>query len=594
MRFLHTLIATCLLACTLASPAAENPQVAAKAAAAQGIAFMEQDKLIDAAIAFAQAMSLYEEAKDTDGQVDMQANIFWCKKKMNVDDLMAYRRRVEAGDVPGHTAAAGAPPAQRQQQIQAAKAALAKIEEVANRTVSADEAQSYFNKAEAYARSNSDKTLLIAARWYEVAERFRDHPLGQQAQGKLLDVQRRLNDELEKKSQAIAQQQKAIDEMRDGYFGRKAAAPGAEPIPDTAAQRKALTDIKAIYAADYKSTKPDDKRDLAMSLFKAQEKSKNEPTMRWVMLTEAIRLGVESEHYWVILRAHDAQGAIFAGVDVDKEKRAALKKMGGKPAAAQVAKLLDDPKDAAANAVVGRFFCASGEWKDGLQMLALGADETLKRVANMELAGAKSTDESVMISDAWYDAGKAAKVAAERAAFYDRARTGYQKALKAKDAPTGITRSRVDKNLAEIDKIAPPPITDWSKITQNQWDALKGVQLAIEARKARTDPGIVVSASYPVRIVPAPKDTWQVGPSSGSQYTTDWKGTSKYWSRGGFNYGELIIWVDKDKVRHHCFDTIAADGRLLFAPNYSHNDNWWDGGATGQGAIRVKIVPVAD
>src|SRR4051812_44403200 len=39
---------------------------------------------VDAALAFSHAMHCYEKLNDVDAVCEMQANIFWCKKRMNL------------------------------------------------------------------------------------------------------------------------------------------------------------------------------------------------------------------------------------------------------------------------------------------------------------------------------------------------------------------------------------------------------------------------------------------------------------------------------------------------------------------------------
>ena len=68
-----------------AEPAAADPGQFAEA----GMALLreaDQDpaKLVEAAIAFQAALAGYEAAGDSENVCAMQANLFWCKKKMNL------------------------------------------------------------------------------------------------------------------------------------------------------------------------------------------------------------------------------------------------------------------------------------------------------------------------------------------------------------------------------------------------------------------------------------------------------------------------------------------------------------------------------
>lgn len=549
---------------------------------------MQTNHYVAAALAYAKALKLYEQAKDTDNMVAMQANIYWCKKKMNVDDIQAFLKAKETHGTGKTNEAVKA-------EVAEAKATLAKIDEVAERKVDVSEAKSYFDRAEKFEKSNQDKTLQIVIRYFEVANRFQNDPVGRKAQEICLKFQSKLNDELEKKSQDIKKQSDDLAALRNSYFTRKPPANGGETLPDKAAQDKALKDLKTIYKSEYASSKTEERRAFGTTLYKQQAKSKDEPVMRWAMLTEAIRLGIETEHYWVILRANDELATIFAGFDADAEKRRSLGRLGSRAGAVQVLKLLDDPKDPTANAVAGRLFCISGEWADGTAMLANGSDEAAKKAGAMDLLNPTKTGEQAELGDAWYDIAKACKNNVDRDAFLDRARLWYTKCQK---AASGISKARIDSRLVEIDKLNPPDITDWNKITVNQWESLKAVTMQVEARKAQTDPGIMLAAGQKVRVVPHPTDTWQVGSGYYGTHTCTASGASidkreRMWT-GQFKYGELVAWLDK-QPRKKCGDVLTGPGRLLLAPVTNDNiDSWWDSNTTGQGVIRVKIVRIDD
>jgi hypothetical protein len=569
IRFLITAAFATTLMVNTAFAADDDLRVQAKEKATTGLTLMQSNKYVDAALSYADALKLYEKIGDVDGTCEMQANVYWCKKKMNVDDIQAYvAHKGGGGD---------------------AKAVAARIEAVADKQVSVDKAQEYFDRAQAFEKKQPDKTLQIAIRYFEVAQRFKDDPLGAKAQELCFKYQEKLTTELAKKADDVQKAEKQLSDRRESYFTRKSTAPGSAELPDANTQRKAVADLKQIYAADYKSARTEDKRALAGKLYAAAEKSKDEPSMRWALLNEAMRLGKETEHYWVVLRASDALAATFAGFDAAAEKKKALQSMGGKLGAAQVVKLLDDPSDPTANAAVGRMFCVSGEWADGLAMLAAGNDADAKKIADMELAGPTTAGQQAEIGDGWYDLGKKAKTPFERDAFLNRCRTWYQKCEKTIE---GVSKARVAQRLTEIDKLIPPPITDWNKLTVNQWESLKGVIVVVDAKKTRIDTGITMAPGRPVRVVPHPTETYTISRWS-SSYTCTWRGNKRAYSDSDrFEIGEICAWVGQKGQKTKCLVPISGEGPLVLAPYNDRDDyySYYGEGDKSSGAIRVKII----
>src|SRR5207248_172420 len=103
-----------------------------------------------------------------------------------------------------------------------------------------------------------------------------------------------------------------------------------------------------------------------------------------------------------------------------------------------------------------------GQWDKGLPNLAKGSDAALKTLADKDLAGAADAAGQAEVGDSWYDLSAAqeglAKLHLQRRAYF-----WYQQA-----APTltGLNKTRVDKRLAELEKIVatptgPTPKSDW-------------------------------------------------------------------------------------------------------------------------------------
>jgi hypothetical protein len=110
--------------------------------------------------------------------------------------------------------------------------------------------------------------------------------------------------------------------------------------------------------------------------------------------------------------------------------------------------LAEKPDDPEANRVSAAYYClVKHDWPRGLPLLLKGDDETLKGLAIAEAAVAPgSSPDMVALGDRWYDAVSATEQTANRLARA-RAAFWYQRALP---NLTGLTRSKVEKRLAEL------------------------------------------------------------------------------------------------------------------------------------------------
>src|SRR5205823_3526140 len=97
-------------------------------------------------------------AKNDDKATEMNSFLYWCKKKMTLQQMDAF---LKGGD------AVNATVARRMKELEEAP--------------KADEAQTYFDRAIAYANAHSDEHYLIAVRFFEVADRFKGSDTGLQA-----------------------------------------------------------------------------------------------------------------------------------------------------------------------------------------------------------------------------------------------------------------------------------------------------------------------------------------------------------------------------------------------------------------------------
>jgi hypothetical protein len=125
------------------------------------------------------------------------------------------------------------------------------------------------------------------------------------------------------------------------------------------------------------------------------------------------------------------------------------------------ATLAKNPKDPEANLVVGRYSCfTKGDWKEGLPLLALTSDESLKGLANQELTSPPTKpDDQVSLADAWWQIGLKCRRSQMRS-IKIHAGQWYKQA--APGLAPGLNKENVEKRLAEVGKLrsqlpAPPP-----------------------------------------------------------------------------------------------------------------------------------------
>ncbi len=379
----------------------------------------EPAQAVTAAIAFSQALRFFQAAGDIDRSCDLEANIFWCKKRMSADDLARY--------------------AARNQGDQAVASALATITAVATKTVPAAEATAYLERAERFAKDHPQDFAQQSVRYYEVAERFLGTDVSLAAQKLSLEAQGR-------EMQRIKQEH---DAERSTLFTRTQQAPsGVRVAPPTAeALRAAVVTVHQLYKDAYARSKPKDKRELAQRLLEQAPLTKDDPVTQYALLGEALELSLASSYWLGVLSACDLMARSFTGIDATAKKKEALAKAHGAPAALAMAKLLDDPLDADANAVAGRYFCCEAEaWDIGLPLLAHGGEREWAAVAAMEMLKPATGPQQAELGDRWFELVAKAPAPAKEA-LRERALHWYETAAP---ALTGITKARIDKRLEEL------------------------------------------------------------------------------------------------------------------------------------------------
>lgn len=520
--------------------------------------------VVDAAVSFTEAHKLFQQLNDTDAVSEMQANIFWCKKQMNLDNVKLYLEK------------------------EGKKEALAQIEEVADKKVEVNEGTTYLNRAKKFAAEHPADLNSISIRYFEVAERFVGTPIGLEAQKLSLEAQNKYVQWIQSGGMARETRFTAPTVVKTG-------APVA--IPDEKAQKAALADLKKLYAKDYSRRTDSQKSRFAAKLSEEAAKSRGDATTYFTTLNDVCRLAQEAEDYERLLDTIDLLAASFTGYNATEQKKAWLKKMSGKPTAGAIITLLTTPQDPAANTLVGKFFCLElKRWAEGLPMLAICGDADLKAVAEQELARPGEDSQLVQVGDAWYTASKKGS-SNEKNAMLARAQYWY---MQAKNL-TGVQKERVSQRLTEIDRTLPLDLDhlDFDNLTPTQWSKLKGIETTIPVRAARTGPVITMRADQRFRVIPNPADTWTCqsywGPvicnSAGADpYKRINRDVDVILSSSfetpypNFRYGALLVQVDKGEPKPA--GIISGPGNVWIIPNAGTGER--------KGQIRIKLVPVDD
>jgi hypothetical protein len=391
----------------------------------------DPDRIVDAAIAFTEALKFYEKSGDIDRICDLEANIYWCKKRMNQDNVQRFLARKVGG-----------------KEAEKAQTALAKAEVVVNKKVPQEEAKNYFARAEKFAQENPDHYLAIAIRYCEVAERFQTTEFGPRAMRLSLEAQDRY----------AKARQEAQEAQRGTIFSKTTKPPSAAKlaaVPSAVDQKNAIATLRKIYQDDYAKRKLNQKKNqraLVAKLMDQAQQTRDDPVLFHGLLCEAGDMALEIGEYQTVIAAIDLKAASFAEIDALAQKKAIFGKARGNPTVKAILILLDAPADAEANTTAGRYFCCEAkQWDIGLPMLARGSDADLKQVANMELLGPSGAMQQCEIGDRWFDLGMKAKTPLKEQLlkrcffWYRQARPGL----------TGVSKDKVTHRLDEILDLRP-------------------------------------------------------------------------------------------------------------------------------------------
>ena len=213
-------IALAFLLLALAFPVRgeEAPRDKALKFRAQGMAALkaaddDPKALVQAAEAFAQASDLYADLKMEAEATEMNSYLFWCRKKMNLEQIEAYTKK-------GATA----------------ENVVRKMDAVVNLKVDETQAQRWFDRAEQFVLDNPEDHFGAAVRFFEVANRFKGSEVGMKATDRTLQEMQKIK---AAKDAAAGSKDSAALGMAPETFMKKAKA------AYEAAVQKARTEFEA-------------------------------------------------------------------------------------------------------------------------------------------------------------------------------------------------------------------------------------------------------------------------------------------------------------------------------------------------------------
>ncbi len=114
--------------------------------------------------------------------------------------------------------------------------------------------------------------------------------------------------------------------------------------------------------------------------------------------------------------------------------------------------LLDDPDDASASLIAGRYECfVLDDWLSGLAHLSVSEDERLKKLVELEYKPDDSPEHMLALGDLWWEQSEEFD-AAERDGCQLRAAAWY----KAAGRTSGLLKVKIDKRLSQVARLERP------------------------------------------------------------------------------------------------------------------------------------------
>ncbi|TVR43020.1 MAG: hypothetical protein EA402_10345 [Planctomycetota bacterium] len=520
-------------------------------------------RLVDGAISMASALDIYRELEDWDSVTQVQASLYWARKRMNRDQIQDYLARGGAGD-----------PEERRR---AAEAAFDVADAVVNEEVDASDAQRYFESAARFAENNSDEHFLVAIRYFEVAERFAGSEVAVDAQRRSLAAQQEFMAAFQREAEAKA------EEQRNTLFTRSVdAGSGSLEVPDRREQSRASREIRELFGTRLRERDTQRQWELAEELLESARGTNHDVGLRYGLLSQALDLARDSGGCHLVWDISHQIAEDFTGQNAVDLMQQALSRMRSSSAGRAMLTLLEDPLNADANSLVGQFYLLEAERTEmGLEMLVLGSDQGWRNLAQMERANPRNAQEQYEVARAWDALVSGERDNQRNLAMRRRALHRYQ---QAESDLTGIAKTTAQRRIAEITPTIPLTDANWNRLSAADWERVPGQVVTVNAARDNSV-NITLRPGQKMRVVPHPEDRWTYySYSTETQHT--YKGGTKYMNEN-FARGSLVIDVDDTM---HGPGIIEGPARQISM--HMHRGSRFSRWHRGEGTIRVKVVPV--
>jgi len=440
----------CVLICGFALCAAafaeEDPDKLLSDGKAELWASQDDPKaIVNAARLFSKASTLFEKAGRQDEAVEVNSYLYWCKKKMNRDDMDAFLKTKD----------------------DSAKA----LEKVGSETVAAAEAQRWYDRVDKFATSRPDDHLLIAIRFFEVADRFKGSDISLKAQDRSLTaMQQALKSARDKdKAQAAAAAAEKPEAPKPAERPPVAAnaviimdlANGRStarlPEPPADAQKTAETMVREIFKVEYAKAKGDDRQSLANLMGAKARDNMADHTLYFVLQKLRIILNAEAGELWFAHSNLRDLEKVYA-IDSAAYRRNIFKIVAANTRDAEVQKrctaltlLLDKPDDPAANTVATRQIAGTERDIQAALPYAEKCNDEAWKAAVIKYVEARKTKQGLEeAGDALFDLAQKEPDRRTKVGLMESMRTCY---ILLNPKPTGLSKMKIDKRDSDAQDI---------------------------------------------------------------------------------------------------------------------------------------------
>ena len=193
-----------------------------------------------------------------------------------------------------------------------------------------------FDRAEVFAQKHSDDHLLIAIRFYEVADRFKGSEQSFNAQDRSLKEQLLAQADVLKATKAPPKT-KTLPEETPPIVAAKAIQRTVPPTGDKL--KEAEKQVADVFKADYGRLSSAERADLGRRIWEEAQSAENEGPVKYVLLRDALIFASQTNEAFVALHAADEMGKFFE-VDVLALKADALSRLGAAPPTAEAGKMV--------------------------------------------------------------------------------------------------------------------------------------------------------------------------------------------------------------------------------------------------------------